>query len=184
MTANIPIRSGLTVDGNVTATGKIKGTQATASGEAVMLGNDGYVPIGLLPDAAKGVQAGTGISVDSTTTPSTVSLEAINPAPTGTYGPSADVAPAMGGAFNVPQVTVDTYGRVTTAVSRTITMPSLTSETSAGATLVYDVTGAGVVRKSNSTVGGEYQPIYMSAGALTAGGVTFGLTDVTIEEVD
>lgn len=41
----------------------------------------------------------------------------------GSYGPSSDIAPNAGSNFSVPYVTVDTYGRVTAAVTRNITMP-------------------------------------------------------------
>lgn len=43
----------------------------------------------------------------------------------GSYGPSANASPVHGGTFSVPYVTVDTYGRVTSASTKTITMPSL-----------------------------------------------------------
>jgi len=40
------------------------------------------------------------------------------------YGPSANVSPAIGGTFTVPYVTVDAYGRVTAAADKTITLPA------------------------------------------------------------
>lgn len=43
----------------------------------------------------------------------------------GSYGPSGNTSATHGGTITVPQVTVDTYGRVTSAASRTITMPSV-----------------------------------------------------------
>ena len=42
----------------------------------------------------------------------------------GSYGPSANASPAHGGTITVPQVTVDTKGRVTSIANRTITLPS------------------------------------------------------------
>lgn len=39
----------------------------------------------------------------------------------GTYGPSADVTGLNGNTISVPQITVDTYGRVTSVVNRTYT---------------------------------------------------------------
>ncbi len=47
----------------------------------------------------------------------------------GSYGPNANVAPNFGETFTVPQITVDTKGRVTAASVRTITIP--TAETMA-----------------------------------------------------
>lgn len=40
------------------------------------------------------------------------------------YGPSANASPAHSGTFSVPYFTVDTYGRITSAATRTITLPS------------------------------------------------------------
>lgn len=40
------------------------------------------------------------------------------------YGPSANATPAHGGTFSVPYVTVDKYGRITAASTKTITLPS------------------------------------------------------------
>lgn len=42
----------------------------------------------------------------------------------GSFGPSSNVSPAHGGNFNVPYITVDKYGRVTSASTQTITLPS------------------------------------------------------------
>lgn len=42
----------------------------------------------------------------------------------GSYGPSTNATPSYGATFNVPEVTVDKYGRVTSASTRTITIPA------------------------------------------------------------
>ena len=42
----------------------------------------------------------------------------------GNYGPSANASPAHGASFSVPYFTIDNKGRVTTAATRTITLPS------------------------------------------------------------
>lgn len=42
----------------------------------------------------------------------------------GSYGPANNSSPSHGGTFTVPQITVDKQGRVTEAVTRTITLPS------------------------------------------------------------
>ena len=53
---------------------------------------------------------------------------------TGSYGPSANASPAFGGTFSVPLITVDAKGRVTSASSKTITVPALgTTATTAAA---------------------------------------------------
>ena len=42
----------------------------------------------------------------------------------GSYGPSANATPAAGATFSVPQVTVDSKGRVTAASTRTVKIPA------------------------------------------------------------
>jgi hypothetical protein len=40
------------------------------------------------------------------------------------YGPSANASPAHGGTFSVPYITVDAKGRITSASTKTITLPA------------------------------------------------------------
>ena len=42
----------------------------------------------------------------------------------GSYGPSANASPALGGTFSVPYFTINTAGHVTAASTKTITLPS------------------------------------------------------------
>ena len=42
----------------------------------------------------------------------------------GSYGPSANASPGYAGTFSVPYFTVNTYGRITAASTKTITLPS------------------------------------------------------------
>lgn len=63
--------------------------------------------------------AGTGLSLSSTT----FSLAASG-ATAGSYGPSANASPAHSGTFSVPYITVDAYGRITAASTKTITLPA------------------------------------------------------------
>ncbi|WP_346666105.1 hypothetical protein [uncultured Mailhella sp.] len=51
----------------------------------------------------------------------------------GSYGPTASATIAFGGSVNVPQVTVDTKGRVTTVASRAIKMPAAPTSVSGNA---------------------------------------------------
>ena len=60
--------------------------------------------------------AGTGLSLSGTT----FSL-ASSGATSGSYGPSANVYGSNGATISVPQITVDSYGRVTSIVNRTYT---------------------------------------------------------------
>lgn len=57
----------------------------------------------------------------------------------GSYGPDSNASPGMGKKFSVPYITVDTYGRVTAASTKTITLPSYGAFSGASAT------GAGVM---------------------------------------
>ena len=83
----------------------------TAAGKTSM-----YVSVANLVDT---YTAGTGIDI----TDHTVSLTASG-VTAGSYGPSADAKPAHSGTFSVPYVTVDAYGRVTSASTKTITLPA------------------------------------------------------------
>lgn len=49
---------------------------------------------------------------------------------TGNFGPSSNLSPAHGSSFSVPFISVDKYGRVTAAATRTITLPSAGGSTS------------------------------------------------------
>ena len=42
----------------------------------------------------------------------------------GTYGPTANATPAHGASFDVPSITVDNKGRVTSASTKTVTLPA------------------------------------------------------------
>lgn len=63
--------------------------------------------------------AGTGLSKSGTT----LSLKASG-VTAGSYGPSANASPAHGKTFSVPYLTVDTYGRLTSCSTKTITLPN------------------------------------------------------------
>ena len=52
----------------------------------------------------------------------------------GSYGPTSNASPGLGGTFTVPQITVDNKGRVTGIVPRIITLPSATTVSEAGTT--------------------------------------------------
>lgn len=51
----------------------------------------------------------------------------------GSYGPTANATPAAGATFQVPQVTVDAKGRVTSAVTRTVKIPNAPTTVSGNA---------------------------------------------------
>ena len=67
-----------------------------------------------------GDATGTDSSTGGWTIPVTLANSGVT---AGSYGPSADASPAAGETFTVPEVTVDAKGRVTSASSKTITLP-------------------------------------------------------------
>lgn len=75
------------------------------------------------------ITEGTGITVNSTaaivnTGSRTISLASGVISTTGTYGNNTQQTPAHGGTFNIPYITVDTYGRVTSAGTTTVKLPA------------------------------------------------------------
>lgn len=60
----------------------------------------------------------------------------------GSYGPSANASPAHGKTFSVPYITIDAKGRVTSASTKTITLP--TAPTVNNATLTIQKNGTTV----------------------------------------
>ncbi len=66
------------------------------------------------------VGAGTGISV----TADAVALATVSGLTAGSYGPSANATPGYGSTFNVPYITVDAYGRVTSISTKTVKIPA------------------------------------------------------------
>jgi hypothetical protein len=68
------------------------------------------------------VGAGTGISVSA----DAVSLATVADLTAGTYGPSANVSGSNNATMNVPEITVDTYGRVTKVTNRVYTAKNTT----------------------------------------------------------
>ena len=88
----------------------------------------GDEPAGTVTSVAAGVGLNT-TGDDSSSDGGTISSSGTlyltkSGASAGSYGPSADASPAHGGTFTVPYVTVDKYGRVTAASSKTITLPA------------------------------------------------------------
>ena len=140
----------------------VNGNNANASG-AVTIPNmtkataDADGAAGLVPAPAKGKQtsflrgdgtwvvptnttysAGTGLSLSS----NKFSL-ATSGATAGSYGPSANATPAHGATFNVPYITVDTYGRVTACSTKTVKIP--TSLSAITGSIVYcRITGTSI----------------------------------------
>lgn len=69
------------------------------------------------------VTAGTGLTGGDITSTGTIALNTSG-VTAGSYGPSVNASPGYGVSFNVPYITVDKYGRITSASTKTVTLPS------------------------------------------------------------
>ena len=90
---------------------------------------------------------GTAITVDDSE--KTISHKNIGIA--GSVGPSEDATPAPGSTFNVPQITTDSQGHVSSKTNRTVTIPKYY----AGMGLSIDGT---VISHANNGTAGSYGP--------------------------
>lgn len=114
------------------------GSNITVSSGTISLTKDNVVAaLGYTPptaDTNTTYGAGNGLTLSSTTfhvgagAGITVSADEVSLATSGvtagSYGPSANATPAYGATFNVPYITVDAYGRVTSASTKTVTIPA------------------------------------------------------------
>lgn len=108
---------------------------------------------------------GTAITVDNEE--HTISHKSIGTA--GSVGPSANATPAPGATFNVPQITTDARGHVSSKTNRTITMPKYTAGTG------LTISGTAISHANNGTAG-SYGP----TGNATPGyGGTFQIPQIT-----
>lgn len=85
---------------------------------------------------AQEVKAGAGLTGGGAISGSPTLALATSGATAGNYGPSANASPAHGKSFSVPYITVDTYGRVTAASTKTITLPADSNTHYASTTVV------------------------------------------------
>lgn len=109
--------------------------------------------------------SGTAITVDNDE--HTISHSAVGTA--GSVGPSANATPAPGGTFNVPQITTDAQGHVSSKTNRTVTIPKY----SAGTGLT--ISGTAISHANNGTAG-SYGP----TGNVTPGyGGNFQIPQIT-----
>ena len=104
------------------------------------------------------------------------------------YGPSANATPAHGATFNVPEITVNAKGIVTSAATRTITLPAdnnthnshaIISGTKAdGSTQIKGTASSGDITLGDSGVtANSYGP---SANATPAHGATFSVPEIKV----
>ena len=104
----------------------------------------------------------------------------------GSYGLSANATPAFGATFNVPYVTVDTYGRTTAASTKTVKIPDTAATQSvAGLMSAADKKKLdGVATSANAythpTAGANTGSFGPSANATPGFGDTFNVPYVTV----
>lgn len=157
--------SGVVKDNDTTNAGTITGV--TAGNGLTGGGTSGSVTLN--------VGAGTGISVAA----DAISL-ATSGVTAGSYGPTANVTGSNNATINVPQITVDTYGRVTSVTNRVYT--SVNTDTNTNVTqaaaittngnypllLGYSTATTAVTNTVNKTTTLNYNP---STKALTTGNI-------------
>lgn len=111
--------------------------------------------------------AGDGISLSGsggTTGTTTISLAASG-VTSGSYGPSSNASPTHSGTFSVPYITVDTYGRITAASTKTITLPSDNNTTYSYPNLMgCSCTTSASTTAKTATLSG-FSSTYLKAGA-------------------
>lgn len=108
---------------------------------------------------------GTAITVDNEE--HTISHRVVGSA--GSIGPTANATPAPGGTFNVPQITTDAQGHVSSKTNRTVTIPKYSAGTG------LSISGTAISHANNGTAG-SYGP----ASNVTPGyGGTFQIPQIT-----
>lgn len=100
----------------------------------------------------------------------------------GSYGPSANASPTHGKTFSVPYITVDAKGRVTSASTKTITLPAVTTVNNATLTIQKNGTNVATFTANSATNATANITVPTKTSELTndSGFITTGCT-VTIK---
>lgn len=99
----------------------------------------------------------------------------------GSYGPSENATPAYGATFNVPYITVDAKGRVTSASTKTVKIPAsdnTDTKYSAASGGGLSLSGTAFSLANSGVTAGSYGP---SANATPAYGATFNVPYFTVD---
>lgn len=152
----------MSVNSSITATGTI--TAPTFSG--ALSGNASTATKWQTARTLSWSGDATGsMSVDGTANKSATLTLANSGVTAGSYGPSANISPGVGGTFNVPYFTVDAKGRITSASTKVVTMPTDTKVTNTAST----TTKAYITGTTSSTTNTGTQvfdtDVYLSANA-------------------
>ena len=127
------------------------------------------------------ISAGTGLTGGGNLSANRTLSLATSGVTAGSYGPSANASPAHSGTFSVPYVTVDTYGRVTSASTKTITLPAAPT-LSGGSAAAADATVVGGVTVSGHTVTVGKKTLTAGSNVTITGAadkITIAATDTT-----
>lgn len=114
------------------------------------------------------VATGTGLTGGPITGSGTISL-ATSGVAANSYGPSANSTPTHSGNFSVPYITVDKYGRVTGASTKTITLPGTGNVQSD-----WNATSGDAFIKNKPTI-----PTYSAGTGISLSGTTFSHADTS-----
>lgn len=117
------------------------------------------------------IAAGTGLSVDNEDAITTSGTRTLSLAASGvtadTYGPNADVTGTDGATIKVPEITVDTYGRVTSVTERTYT----SKDTNTHITVDTDLSSTSTNPVQNNVINAKFESLsdaYDSKGSAAA----------------
>ena len=196
------------ISNNVTHTGTATSGQVAVFDSNGKIKSTGYTIASSVPSGAKFTDttyaAGAGLSMDGTTinvgagtgivvADDTVGL-ANSGVTSGSYGPSANATATHSGSFSVPYITVDSYGRVTGASTKTITLPSSGNTNwttgivagASGATSNSSQTNPYIAVKDNSTYRSQIRLVGGGATSVqsdASGNITISSTNTTYNDM-
>ncbi len=132
--------------------------------------------------------ASGSMSVDGSANKSATLTLAASGVTADTYGPTSNATPAHSGSFSVPSFTVDAKGRITSAATRTITLPALPSASTSAKGIVQlssaiNSTSASLAA-TPAAVKQAYERVYVGAAEPTASSTVIWIdTDATNNSV-
>lgn len=135
---------------------------------------------GLTPTIINSSEHASGYTDLVTITPSRGAL-ATSGVTAGTYGLDGTATPAFGDSFIVPKVTVDTYGRVTSANEYNVTIPNTAaSQSAAGLMSAADKKKLDGIAAGATANTGDITGITTAATSGLTGGVTSGTATLAV----